>query len=1181
MVHPDPMPGIFFAPPTLVDLVRHRARHQADDVAFTFLVDGEYEELHLTNGELDRQARGIGAWLESLGLCGERALLLYPPGLEFIAAFFGCLYAGVVAVPVYPPRRNRSLARIQSIADDAEAKVALTTDMVLSRVNPLIDTTPHLKSLAWLATDHTPKGMDERWEMPDIDRNTMAFLQYTSGSTGTPKGVMLDHTNLLHDSALIAYAFEHTRSGCGVFWLPSYHDMGLIGGILQPLYVGRPNILMSPMAFLQKPFRWLSAISRFGGTTCGGPNFAYDLCVKKVTPEQRNTLDLSSWEVAFNGAEPVHPETLDRFVEMFSPCGFRREVFYPCFGLAEATLIVSGGFVKKLPVVRNYDAMALKDNRAVPTEPGAEHARTLVGCGNSILDESIVIADPDTLTKCPPDRIGEIWVSGPNVAKGYWRRPEASRETFEAHLKDTGEGPFLRTGDLGFLQDGELYVTGRLKDLIILHGVNIYPQDVEQTVQRSHDALVPNSGAAFAIESRGEERLVVVQEIEKRHRSDLMDVFQSIRRAVSLEHELPVDAIVLVQISSIPKTSSGKIQRHACRQAYLDGTLSVVGQWQASEQESLLPKAADHATKALHDEQTADAKGDLVVDETPHAVASERSSAAEKDSGQVPAESASGRATVNGVPTAKNGRAAPATRKPLDTSKVTELVLEQVRTVARERAAGLTLDASIAEIGLDSLERMEILASLEERFGGRFPEEILPQLETCRQVVEAVEKYLGSELRARASQSANWEVPPENYRIPLFPEYVKLRTNLDLLASAEVSNPFFTVHQGITNDRTMIDGRELVNFSSYNYVGMSGDPQVTEAVKQAVERYGSSVSASRLVSGEKDLHRELEQAISSFLGVEDTVCLVGGHSTNETVIGHLLNPSDLILHDSLSHNSIVQGCILSGARRRPFPHNDWEAADRILREYRHEYRRVLIVIEGVYSMDGDIPNLPKFLEIKKRHHGLLMIDEAHSMGTIGATGRGIGEHFGVDRADVDLWMGTLSKSFGSCGGYIGGCRELVEYLKYTTPGFVYSVGLSPPATAAALASCRLLSAQPERVERLKQNAGLFLTLAQQHGLNTGLSKDSPVVPIILGNSMYCVRLSRAMFARGVNVQPILHPAVEERAARLRYFITSMHTEEQIRRTIDTMVEELDKIDPKRLTRTQGVVSTAAESVGQK
>ncbi len=855
LTHLDYLPGTFFGPSTLVEVVRHRARWQPKDLAFIYLVDGEQQQVQLTYEDLDRRARAIGAWLESLDLVGERALLLYPAGLDFITAFLGCLYAGVVAVPVYPPRRNRSLERIQAIADDAEAKVALTTDTVLSRIEALIDETPHLKELSWLDTCHLPEGLDQQWQLPDLHGDTLAFLQYTSGSTGTPKGVVLNHANLVHNSALIAHAFENTRSCIGVFWLPSYHDMGLIGGVLQPLYVGRTNVLMSPMTFLQKPFRWLSAISRFGATTAGGPNFAYDLCVQKITAEQRKTLDLSRWKVAFNGAEPVRAETLDRFAETFAPCGFRREAFYPCYGLAEATLIVSGGYVANLPVVRDFQSQALANGLAVPAELGAIGARTLVGCGETLPDQKIVIADPERLTTCPPGRIGEIWVHGPSVAQGYWRQPAGSEATFRACLKDSGEGPFLRTGDLGFIEDGELFVTGRVKDLIIVHGVNYYPQDVEMTVQHSHPRLRRDCGAAFTVEKDGREELVVVQEVERHKKADFGPVFQAIRRAVAADHDLHLDAIVLVKAGTIPKTSSGKIQRHACRSGYLSGTLDAVGRWRSGDVAAEPPEPADQAAP----------------------------------------------------PTSKNGF-----RMVGKKGKIMELVLDEIRRVAKERAVGLTLDSPIIETGLDSLERMEILASLEERFGGRFPPEVLPQLETARHVIDAVEKYLGGQPRQRTAQGAA-ETPAETYRFELFPEYVELRKRLDLLATPGLGNPFFSVHQGITNDRTVIGGRELINFASYNYVGMSGDPAVAKAAKEAIDRYGTSVSASRLASGEKDLHGALERAIAGFLGTEAALSFVGGHSTNETVIGHLVGPSDLVLHDALAHNSIIQGALLSGA----------------------------------------------------------------------------------------------------------------------------------------------------------------------------------------------------------------------------------------------------------------------------
>lgn len=1131
MVHLDYLPGTFFGPSNLVDLVRHRANHQPDEIAFTYLVDGETQEIHLTNRELDRQAKAIGAWLESHGLVGERALLLYPPGLEFIAAFFGCLYGGVVAVPVYPPRRNRSLARIEAIARDADARVALTTDAVLERVAPIVEETPGLKRLTWLATCRVPEGTADQWQMPDVYGDTLAFLQYTSGSTGTPKGVMLDHANLLHNSALIAYAFEHTRSDIGVFWLPSYHDMGLIGGILQPLYIGRPNVLMSPMSFLQRPYRWLAAITRYGAVTpgsitSGGPNFAYDLCVDKIPPEQREHLDLSKWAVAFNGAEPVRAETIDRFSEAFGPCGFRPEAFFPCFGLAEATLIVSGGYTTEPPVIDHFEADMLAIGRVADGRPDDKGVRPLVGCGATLPDQRIVIADPDSMALAPPDRVGEIWVRGPSVAQGYWGQPEATAATFAAYLKDTGEGPFLRTGDLGFFKDRELFVTGRLKDLIIIRGANHYPQDIELTVQHSHPRLRSDCGAAFTVAGDGGERLVVVHEIERRKQGHLDEVFDAVCRAVSAEHEVAVEAIVLVRAGSIPKTSSGKIQRHACRQAYLAGSLEEVGRWAASQAAGLA------ATPAPPEKSV------------PRAGA------------RVAVQAAAGRG---------NGAAAPRGR-------TIEIVLEQVRRVAGERAAAVTLDTSIVDLGLDSVERMEVLTAIEERLGGRLPPEILPDLVTCRQVVEAVEKHLGHEPRPAVARSVA-EVPDECYRIDRFPEYLKLRQDLDLLQSLGEGNPYFTVHEGVASDRTVIDGRELINFSSYDYVGMSGDPAVVRAAQEAAAQYGTSASASRLVSGERPLHRELEQGLARFVGAEDAVVFVGGHATNESVIGHLFGPGDLVLHDALAHNSIVQGALLSGARRRPFAHNDWDAADRLLAGCRLEYRRVLLVIEGVYSMDGDIPDLPRFIEVAKRHKALLMVDEAHSIGTLGAHGRGIGEQFDVSPADVDLWMGTLSKTFGSCGGYIAGSKALVEHLKYTAPGFVYSVAVPPPAAAAALAALRLLEAQPERTRRLQDRARLFLALAKQRGLNTGTSRDSPVVPVILGNTVHCLKVSRALRDRGINVPPILYPTVDESAARLRFFLTCLHTEEQIRYTIDTLCEELQRIDPAHVGQTSSAVGS--------
>ncbi|RMF42381.1 MAG: aminotransferase class I/II-fold pyridoxal phosphate-dependent enzyme, partial [Planctomycetota bacterium] len=837
----------------------------------------------------------------------------------------------------------------------------------------------------------------------------------------------------------------------------TYHDMGLVGGILEPVFVGCPMALMSPMAFLQKPIRWLQTISRFGASISGAPNFAYQLCVDKITDDELAGIDLSTWKTAFNGAEPVRASTLREFTTRFEPAGFQYNSFLPCYGMAETTLIVTGGPQSEEPVIRTFDAAQLDKRSVVPLESeqstavSARHrgegaVRELVGAGQVLPGEVVLIVDPDTLEECPPDRVGEIWVQSPSVGMGYWQRQEATEQTFHAHTKD-GRGPFLRTGDLGFLLDGELFVAGRLKDMIIVRGVNRYPQDIEHTAENAHRALQSGQVAAFADQGEDRDRLVITAEVQRSADTNWDEVITAIRRDVSGQHEIMPDAVVLVRFGTLPRTSSGKIQRHACREEWRRGSLKVVAQWQGWE--ASLPQSEP-----------------MIAAST--VTTSDRSTS---------------------------------TRQP--DAEIVDIVMDAIRAVAQERAKQLELDTNIVlDLGLDSLERMQIAHALEQTFDGRFPEHVLSEIETVREVAEAIEQYLGKQRIRRDMVPTETGLKPadsrpiseEEYRFDQLPEYRRLKRTMAQFEMTGVPNPYFSVHQGVVRDTTQIDGRTLISFSSYNYLGMSGDPQVTAAVVEAVQKYGTSVSASRLVSGEKPLHGQLERELAEWVGAEAAIVMVGGHATNETTIGHLVGPGDLILHDALAHNSIVQGAILSGARRRPFPHNDWKALDEILREVRASYRRILIAIEGVYSMDGDYPELPAFIEVKNRHHAWLMVDEAHSIGTMGNTGRGIAEHFGVNPRDVDIWMGTLSKSFGSCGGYIAGPEALVELLKYTAPGFVFSVGLSPPNAAAALASLKVLREHPERVATLRDRSQLFLREARARGLNTGQSHDTPVIP---------------------------------------------------------------------------------------
>ena len=406
---------------------------------------------------------------------------------------------------------------------------------------------------------------------------------------------------------------------------------------------------------------------------------------------------------------------------------------------------------------------------------------------------------------------------------------------------------------------------------------------------------------------------------------------------------------------------------------------------------------------------------------------------------------------------------------------------------------------------------------------------------------------------------ASPSIPAAHYRFGLHPAYQQLLALRASAAGAGVEPPYFKVHEAGAGAITQVDGRSYLNFASYNYLGLSGDPAVSQAAKDAIDRYGTSASASRMVSGERPVHRELERALAGLYGVDDALAFVSGHATNVTTIGHLFGPHDLILHDALCHNSILLGIQLSGAHRLPFAHNDWGAVDRLLAARRGDFERVLVVVEGLYGMDGDFPDLRRFAEVKRRHRVFLMVDEAHALGVLGERGHGSAEHHGLAPGDVDIWMGTLSKTLAGCGGYIAGESALVEQLRYLAPGFLYSVGMPPPVAAASLAALRRMQALPQRVQALRERSRRFLERARAAGIDTGTSAGLAVVPAIVGDSLCAARLSAALWQRGINVQPILHPAVPERAARLRFFLSCQHTEEQIDTAVDALAEAMARV----------------------
>jgi len=559
---------------TFGDLLQHRAAEEPQRRAFRFLDYATLERpaLTITYAELDRQARTVAALLQQYGRPGARALLSYPPGLEGIAALFGCLYAGWIAVPAPVPTPARGERwRTAAITHDAQPTVALTTHATRARLATRSLLEPSLPSERWLATDDLPAALADVWRPVPLEPDAVAILQYTSGSLSRPRGVILHHANLLHNTGQIARRFGITRDSRGMIWLPAFHDMGLIGGILQGVYSGFPVTLMAPAAFLQRPVRWLQAISEERATISGAPNVAYDLCVERITPAERATLDLACWTVAFNGSEPVRLATLERFASTFAACGFRRTALAPCYGLAEATLMVSAVPVGRGPSVKRHGAA------------------DVVSCGPPIDDTRLLVVDPDTRSVCQAGQVGEVWLAGPSVAGGYWRQPAATRATFAAQLQPQSDPPdsgYLRTGDLGFVAGGELFISGRLKAQLVLAGRNLQAEDVERTVASSHAAGWPGGLVATSSPSRaedGREHLVIVQEIDPRRaptEASRLAIIQAIRRCVAEQYQVPVAAIVLARPGSIPRTSSGKVRRQDCARAYAAGELEVLVAWQ-------------------------------------------------------------------------------------------------------------------------------------------------------------------------------------------------------------------------------------------------------------------------------------------------------------------------------------------------------------------------------------------------------------------------------------------------------------------------------------------------------------------------------------------------------------------------------------------------------------------------
>lgn len=1080
---------------TIASLLDQRVRNEPDSVIFTFIDERSGEEMPLSNRELGNSAKHILSAIYAAGEPENRlVLIVLPSGLPYINALFACMGSGLVAIPLYPPgKRGPNLETFKAVLSHTEASTILTTDRIKQE---LYDKELVLDNVNVLAIDALPTHFSTSAVMPskEVKPEDLALLQFTSGSTGRPKGVRISHANMLSNSEIIRKKFGHDSDSRGVVWLPPYHDMGLIGGIMQPFYTNFPVFMMSSFYFIQQPLRWLQAISHYKATSSGGPNFAYDLCADRIREEDKKHLDLSSWKVAFNGAEPVRKQTIDRFYEAFKDCGFKKESFYPCFGMAEATLYVSGGHYS--------EALVQSDD--------------MVSCGKVAEENEVRILDSETLEPVEDGITGKVFIHGAGVTSGYYNDPVKTGEV----LKTLPDGKvFLNTGDMGYLSNENLYINGRVKDMIIIRGKNYFPEDIEHAIREASALLSNNKVVAFSVDKNQQEELAVVIELRRvQLKTDkLPELTELIRGIIATGFQVQLYALEFHMPGTVPVTSSGKVKRYATKEVFREAGTEPVYSWRrplVSREDA--PVLADFSTDA-------------------------------------------------------------------DGSDIKDKVKATLKTIIT-RETGLTIDedgehSPLSSFGMDSVQLVVITHEVETALRVRLPQNFLENYDTFSKMVSFLARLVSfqqvssslseeelqfclDELTSSKDEEAvaeQFNPSAELYDFAHWPEIAELQQRQQELASMNVPNPYFTLHEGINSDTTVIGGRSFINFSSNNYLGVCEDPFVLSSINKAISTFGSSVSASRIITGERPVHLDLEKEIADFFGQEAALTFVGGNTANVSTVGHLFGKNDLILYDELAHNSLLQGAELSGAATRPFKHNDFREADHILGKVRQNYSRVLLFTEGIFSMDGDIAPLHEFVTLKQKYKAMLMVDECLSAGILGKTGRGICEYHGIDTREVDILMGGLSKAFGSCGGFIAGSKALINYLKYTTPGFIYTTGMTPANAAAALASIRLLRKEPQRLSTLYDNVSHFINLLEKEGFKIGLSKDTPVVPVHIGDETVCLQMYAGLNEAGINVQPILYPGVPPNSARLRFFVSTQHKKSQLELTVNTMAALYHKI----------------------
>ncbi|MCA9216743.1 MAG: aminotransferase class I/II-fold pyridoxal phosphate-dependent enzyme, partial [Planctomycetales bacterium] len=1103
---------------TLVHVLHSHFDHHANRMAISY-DDGD-GPLKLTYGQLGHRVESVAWQLASYGSKDDVACLVYDHGIDFVIGFLACLFTGIVAAPSSPPRASRNrdtnqrLERFVSICRQADPRLVLTTRELRPQIERGLQDTADPQIVC---TDRVSEANSTHLQ-PDVRPDDIALLQYTSGSTGTPNGVMISHANLVANQQAIQRATGSSSSTVSVSWLPLFHDMGLVSGLLHPLYLGGLAVLMSPQQFTSNPMRWLEAISKYRATFTGGPNFAYELLADQVTYAERNSLDLSSLRVLYNGAEPIDAATMRRFVERFRACGLREGAIFPCYGLAESTLIVSGGPIDKSPTVRSVDRHSLELGMI---QNAAEHADSvdLVSCGLPT-DSKIIIADRSTQAALNRNEVGEIWVQSDSVGAGYYLDDDATAETFLNTL-DGYDGTFLRTGDLGFIDErGELFVTGRCKDIIVVCGRNIYPQDVERCVSQVLSLSPRYRCVAVGLKRFGTEQIGLLVECNSELRklarqsdkTEIEKLAAETRSEVNRVFDASVGIIAFTRTGSVPRTSSGKVRRQMCVELIEHSDCSIYRSTTLFEQKSPIQKSSQAAQLQLLLSTVLTPSQLKIIESVGESVTLE----------QLGVDSLTRASVASDIEKRLN-----ITIEPAELSSKSDLgMLAKLISRAQKRRDAAPINTrnrhGVAKRQTRPSERDELPSSN----GGRVYKLHAPQSIDSKET--SLTDFVQRESRDIFEKTADFrgwydDAAQRGYKRYLLP-VLKHQGGRAIVGADEYSSQ-----------------REVILFGSADYLGLAHSRRVKNAATESIAAHGCNVASVPLVAGSTPIHQQLEQAICDLLSHEACVLFPTGHSANMATIAALCSQQDTVIVDNRVHYSILEGARLAHCHWRTFVHNDPDSLKQVLECVRKQGadRGALVVLEGVYGIDGDLPLLDELVAVARAFDARVMLDDAHGIGVLGPRGEGTAAHLKANTRP-DIVMGSLSKSIGSFGGFIATSRNVADYLRFYAKAISFAVGLPAANAAAGLEGLQIIGGQPERLESLRRKADFLRAALLDEGLRNVQRSESTIMSARIGDESLLRDITRELFDAGVWAEGLPFPAVARGQERLRFRVREVH-----------------------------------------